>query len=57
MLFTDVELKQLCEKAQQDIVVPDDVVCDTVNVLWEDGESSCLFSGGSEFWELYPTVN
>ena len=32
--------------------VPDDV-----NVFWNDGESSDLFSGGNDFWELYPTVN
>ena len=65
MLFTKEELVQLQQEALNELPTQNekefsydhDAICNEINVLWNDGESSELFHGGNEFWEMYPTVN
>ena len=62
-LFTDEELENLRREAlaEQSSSSSDSFYYepgdDKESILWEDGESSDLFRGGNEFWEIYPTVN
>ena len=62
-LFTDEELEELRREAlaEPPSRSPDSFYYepgdDKKSILWEDGESSILFRGGNEFYELYPTVN
>lgn len=68
MLFTENELEQLRQEAligqsvrsqtEADGFSYDaDESQDKVNVLWNEGDSSDLFRGGNEFWDMYPAVN